>query len=278
MDKSILFCVNRIRAVFRDHIGNSKAISGTGFWVEVGTHRHFVTNRHNVDPTLRLGAETLFRLNEVSIELRVEEPPGTLHEVTRFAEVDNWAQALRVHETADVAVLLSPVFASGAPTGIRQFTSSLLATNNLFKNTLQVTDAASFIGFPGRSGEQWWDERWNLPISRSVHLASWPEQPFTNRLIKTSDTHLVTGFSFSGSSGSPVLCHERGIQITGAVTARSSNYCAPHIVGIMSGHWEEPGLNNMFHHSGLSYLTRSTSIRELLQIPPELETLAIENR
>ena len=70
---------------------------------------------------------------------------------------------------------------------------------------------------------------------------------------------LFRSLSFSGSSGSPVISHEKGIP-------GISGYVEPKILGIMSGHWwdEEPE-SGMFFHSGLSYFTRVTSIRELVE-------------
>lgn len=124
-------------------------------------------------------------------------------------------------------------------------------------------DVASFVGFPGNDGKKWWNKKWNLPISRTVHIASWPRIASSNNSIPTLDVMLVSGLSFSGSSGSPIISYEKGIKA--GATLSTVSYVAPRILGIMSGHWwnEEPK-GGMFFHSGLSYFTRATSIRELL--------------
>jgi hypothetical protein len=75
---------------------------------------------------------------------------------------------------------------------------------------------------------------------------------------------LVSGLSFSGSSGSPVFNHPKGSSPGGNVVDRS--YVPSKIIGIMSGHfWENPDdPPEMFRHSGLSYLTQSTAILALI--------------
>lgn len=127
-------------------------------------------------------------------------------------------------------------------------------------------DLISFLGFPGSGASHWWDQTWHTPIARQAGIASWPHIPFCNSEIKTSDVTLVSGLSFSGSSGSLVLLHEKGIPPGDILDPM---YAPPTILGIMSGHWWEPSAEpTMFHHSGLSYYTRSTSILELLALIP----------
>jgi hypothetical protein len=156
-----------------------------------------------------------------------------------------------------------------------------IANEEFFKNNLNVMDNASFIGFPGKGGHPWYDTFWNLAIARTVNIASHPAVPFTNKEIKTSDVMLVSGLSFSGSSGSPVLSHSKlsGAAVpylTGAqepsqlqysfipiIRWINNNITYPKLIGIMSGHWEEDASSllggngksgsDVFHHSGLSY-------------------------
>jgi hypothetical protein len=167
-----------------------------------------------------------------------------------------------------------------------------IANEEFFKYNLNVMDNASFIGFPGKRGLRWYDDSWNLAIARTVNVASHPAKPFLNEGIKTSDVMLVSGLSFSGSSGSPVLSHTKlGVaavpELTRAqepsqwqaclnqtIRSINNNITYPKLIGIMSGHWDEdanssPGGKcksgaDVFRHSGLSYFTRSTAILDLL--------------
>ena len=75
---------------------------------------------------------------------------------------------------------------------------------------------------------------------------------------------LVSGLSFSGSSGSAVISHEKGIRL--GVGLSGSNYVEPKLVGIMSGHWWNDEKQDAFQHSGLSYLTSSIAIIDLFNL------------
>lgn len=137
-----------------------------------------------------------------------------------------------------------------------------LAGEDFFRNSLNAMDAVSFIGFPGSKNDLvWFDDEWKLPIARTAHISSYPGRSFSNRSISTADTMLVSGLSFSGSSGSPVFNHPKGLNLKGPLTI--SGYVESKLIGIMSGHFHEAG-DNAFKHSGLSYLTRSTAILQLL--------------
>jgi len=262
INPGVFLAVSRILVDFRDDIGNLKVISGTGFWVRNEKDNYFVTNRHNLDPTLKLGAETKFRVEKVQLQLRVQNTPGNWRPETSFVAVENFERCLQLHLSADVAVLSNPSLPSDNPLlGHSTFNLGELATQQFLMDSINPMDVASFVGFPGKDGKKWSDKKWNLPISRTVHIASWPRIAFTNDSIPTSDVLLVSGLSFSGSSGSPVISHQKGI----AAALPGVSYVEPKILGIMSGHWwdEEPK-EEMFHHSGLSYFTRVTSIHELL--------------
>jgi hypothetical protein len=258
---SIFTAVCRLRITFHDGIGNQKTILGTGFWCKLDQGNALVTNKHNLDPRLKLGDDTVFLLSRVEVQLR-RMVGAQLFPETAFFEVQNVNDVVRLHAAADVAALLNPTFdAEGF--GFNWFSLPDIADQNYLANSASAMDIASFIGFPGLNGNQWWDEQWQTPIARVSNIASWPASPFINAGIKTGNVCLVSGLSFSGSSGSPIVLHEKGIRVGGGLTG--GNYIAPKVIGIMSGHWwgtESPG--DMFFHSGLSYFTRSTSILELL--------------
>jgi hypothetical protein len=132
------------------------------------------------------------------------------------------------------------------------------------EENLNAMDMASFIGFPGKAGVPWYDEHWNLAIARTVNIASLPRVGFFNSAIPTSDVMLVSGLSFSGSSGSAMISHQKGIR-HGIGRGTGDDYVPPKLIGIMSGHWwNEEADSGVFRHSGLSYLTRSTAIIGLL--------------
>lgn len=82
-----------------------------------------------------------------------------------------------------------------------------LADEKIFANKTKMMDVASFFGFPGAGGRGWWDERANLPIARVATISSLTDGKYKNVQINSEDVVLVSGMSFTGSSGSPIVLH-----------------------------------------------------------------------
>lgn len=83
INQAIFTAVCRLKVRFSDDLGNKKEIIGTGFWVKDGENSFFVTNKHNVDPTLKLGPETKFKLAYLEIQLR-QQVGTALHQAVSF--------------------------------------------------------------------------------------------------------------------------------------------------------------------------------------------------
>ena len=266
IDANRLLGITRIKTVFRTELGDEKSGFGTGFWVLLSSNDCvLVTNRHNVDPKLYLGANTAYELARVEIQLR-EARDGNPTANVKFFELAEPRKQILFSNEADCAIIKMRFRVPTEPFKIvAAFSINDLADDSWLSEEVFITDAASFIGYPSLDGAIWWDERWNFPIARLATISSPPSIAYTNKMVKTADTVLVSGLSFSGSSGSPVIIH--GGQVTRPIEhGTSSYYLHPKIIGIMSGHWWEPsGTPTMFKHSGLSYFTRSSSIRLLLQ-------------
>jgi hypothetical protein len=261
INPDIFTAVCRLRIFLIDDIGNSKEIYGTGFWVKTDSDIFFVTNKHNLDPTLKLGKETRFKLDKVYLQLR-RMVGANLFPETNFFIVNNLEKSVTCHPSADVAVITNPEIDSGN-FGYNWFNKNEIADSAYLSKQVLPMDIASFIGFPGNTGRPWWDELWQIGIARVVNIASNPSIPFTNTGIRTANVTLVSGLSFSGSSGSPIILHQKGFKAAPPIEV--SGYVQPKLIGIMSGHWwNEEEKSDLFFHSGLSYFTRSTSILELI--------------
>jgi hypothetical protein len=267
INPDLLFSTTQIEARFRDDLGNSRSILGTGFFLKTrGATDLFITNRHNLDPSLSKSLRDSHRLESARLRLRRHAGLHWQRE-TQWAELDLRGSRILHSGTADVSAIANLTFVE-RPTDFTYFPirTSDLANQALFSAKVFVMDLVSFIGFPGDVDSYWWDTEWNLPIARLASLSSRPHVPFNNPSISTADTTLVAGLSFSGSSGSMVLLHEKGIPPGDIVDPM---YTPATIIGIMSGHWWEPGQEpSMFRHSGLSYYTRSTSILDLIAAIP----------
>lgn len=257
-----LFHVNQMEVTFADDIGNHRTILGTGFWVDKDGVHYFVTNAHNVEPRMKLGANTKMRLSRIRILLRKQISGSWVPDTFPCEVVID--DTLKMHPTADVAVIMNPRFIV-VPQGLAHscFKFSDLAGAKWIEENLNAMDIASFIGFPGKYRQPWYDELWNLAIARTVNIASLPHVGFFNSAIPTSDVMLVSGLSFAGSSGSAMISHEKGVKLGPGLAG--GRHVPPKLIGIMSGHWwNEEANSDVFRHSGLSYLTRSTAIIEVL--------------
>lgn len=256
----------RLECIFKDDIGNQKTACGTGFAL---THRNnfvFATNRHMVDPRI-FDEKTKLKLSEMFLWCRRTSSPTVNSSPERFA-VGLPQASVTLHSTADVAIISNiQLFDSGNNKPIiNPILEESLASAEFFSNDIGVGDSCVFIGYPSnKSNQPWWDTALGLPIVRLANIASYPRIDFTNEAIKSSHARLVTGLSFSGSSGSPILnlggqfrTKEGFISLPGAIT--------PKIIGIMAGHWWDDNKQTpeMLRHTGLSYFISSLAILELL--------------
>jgi hypothetical protein len=264
IDQNIVYHATRLRSTFADGTGHPRTITGSGFVVVQPDFLMFVTNKHNLDPCLKLGNDTTFTVKKVEVEFREELSSGW-GDKTKFFEILDLAKSIYYSPDADVAIIKI------SESNIQNYEPSYklaaleekeLAKDDFFSSNLSVMDAASFIGFAGGRESQWWDTKRSLAISRTAHISSIPSFPFENKEIPTANVCLVSGLSFSGSSGSMVLSHAKGTK--NLSIGGSQKYVEPKVIGIMSGHWKDTE-GEMFAHSGLSYFTRSTSIIGLIR-------------
>jgi len=218
--RKLFLGVARIQSVFRDALGNpARTGTGTGFWIQLSSGGTcFVTNRHNLDPSLKFPGEPDLRLEKASLELRrtygIDEKEQSYAHETRYFELAEQQSNFMLLDNADCA-LVRPNFNESTEgfSICAPFDESDLAEEDFFESTLMPVHEVYFIGFAGRSADpalgkretSWWDTKRNLPIARSAVIASMPFLRFSNDDIQTQDVMLVSGMSFDGSSGSPVV-------------------------------------------------------------------------
>ena len=109
----LVYAITQIDVAFRDGIGNSKLLQGTGFFLrsEAGTPI-FVTNRHNLDPSLKLSSD----YSLVSARLLLRHYDGTkFTSATQFVDVDLSATQIIHSAHADVSALVAPSFIARPP-------------------------------------------------------------------------------------------------------------------------------------------------------------------
>ena len=275
-DNEIIRGIFQISAEFSCDIGNPlKKVTGTGFFVSNDKNRlFFITSKHNLDPSLKLGNDTTYKLTKISLRLRKKYDSFLLLE-TKWIPLKN-CDSIKHSLCCDVSAIYNFEIDDSEKINIHEyqpnpFPFSEIADSGYFNKNISMMDQASFIGFPGEKNG-WWDQEGDFPIARTVNIASYPKKAFKNASVKTGDAVLVSGLSFSGSSGSPILFHQKGIFINPSqnIEIKNDGYVPPKIIGIMSGHWwDETSTPEMFKHthSGLSYFTKSTAICDLINEP-----------
>jgi len=264
--KQFFLATARIESHFIEDIGNPRSGIGTGFWIFHKGQGFFVTNRHMIDLAHFDPKCQQHRLNGLYIWLREEH--SIISSPIKF-EINLNKTAIIAHPTADVAILAGVSYSNTTRVpAIHAITvSDRFASKQFFEEKLNPVDRCVFIGYPlNIGGSAFWDEATGLPIVRGAELSSYPPHDFIHKSINTSHARLVSGLSFGGSSGSPILnigtpvLAGQGITIQGAVE--------PMIIGIMAGHWWNNNCLPDFvkQHSGLSYFVASTAIFDLLDL------------
>jgi hypothetical protein len=248
-----LFAVARVQSTFADEQDRETVAFGTGFWLRTSEKRSvFVTNRQSVDPRGLTALGSHYRTKRVAIQLRERAAAGQYGPGVRYFVPKGLARVLWVHDRADVAMLAVDDWTGdcgpyAAPVGPEE---ADLARAAAFATEIEAADPLMFAGFQA----SWPDDEWALPIARTACLASRPSVPYRHELVTADDALLVSSGSFAGSSGSPVWVARRN---------REKRVLQRRLIGILSGRFEDEGAPG---HVGLSCLTGSTSILELLAL------------
>jgi hypothetical protein len=246
-----LFAVTRVQCTFADDQDRETVALGTGVWLLTAEKRSvFITSRRNVDPRGWTAFGSHHRTKRVAIQLRERGAAEHYGPAVRYFVPKGLARALWVHDRADVAMLAVEDWTGdrgpyAAPLGAQEADLAGAAT---FATELEAADPAMFASFASNFP----DDEWSLPIAHTACIASRPSAPYRHESISTEDVLLVSSGSFAGSSGSPVWVARRN---------REKRVLPRRLIGMMSGPFDEERVPGS---TGLSYLTRSTSILELL--------------
>jgi hypothetical protein len=122
-----------------------------------------------------------------------------------------------------------------------------LATPETFK-TIDPFDLVCYSGFPGQH-----DKLANRPIIRSGHIASDPQYDYSWDKNYRGQCVAYEGFSFEGSSGSPIIAPRRGMKSI-------PNSRHEYLIGVNAGH-----IKDSDGHKGISYFYKSTVILEIIE-------------
>jgi hypothetical protein len=193
-----------------------------------------------------------------------------------FTAVDPW---WILDDAADAAVLIDPSFDFRPEDGYHAVAvkEDFLADKAWTNGNVQMMDECFFIGYPGVTNDAGetvvlYNEWTRFPIARQAIVASDPF--YMHKDIKTPGTMLVSGLSFHGSSGSPVIVPFLGLPPGGVSLssfAEGRTQFAPvvgalreaRIIGIMSGAFVANRKPIII--SGLSYFTHAAYILKMIE-------------
>lgn len=244
--KNFLYTAYKIEAEFSDSItAKTIIITATAFIVEVAKGVPWiVTNRHVVDIDYKQPSAKYkdFKLSKFSIIGR--RPDDTtytfqLHENARFffhADLEN-----------DVALIEPRMYFEGKQKFHWHFGVEHLANEEIFK-TIEPFDLVCYTGFPPQH-----DKLGDRPIIRSGHIASDPQYNYSWDTKHHGQCVAYEGFSYEGSSGSPIFAPPRGM-------SHIPNSRHGYLIGINAGHVKDSD-----KHSGISYFYKSTVILEIIK-------------
>jgi hypothetical protein len=263
--KNIFLTINRINSTFHDDDGVVKTGSGTGFFIRHNDIIYFITNRHNVVHINPKKPRAKYTLDGIKIWLRTDGS-YSIDSSTQEYEIDLKTTKIIKHETADLALFCHIGLKGNANLArTNPIVSDCLADLDFFNTKLQPIARCVFIGYPLISEYPIWDEERDLPIARGAELSSLPCYDFMHKGVSSSHARLVSGLSFGGSSGSPIL--NLGTEISAGEGVVLHNAVEPKLIGIMAGHWwDDNSLPDFIRkHTGLSYFVSSMAIWELLE-------------
>ena len=261
---TIFQSVIRIKSEFTDDLGNIKVGIGTGFAIHHENQYVIVTNRHMLDYSY-LTLDKKFSLSKLIFWCRTLDNSNLECAPTEF-KVDLSKTNIISHPTTDLSIVIHPHFlnCTNLP-DVTPIPSTFIADKIFFEKTLSTLDSCAFIGYPSSKKAEWWDTHLGLPIARLANLASRPGNEFRNEAIQRTHIQLVAGFSFSGSSGSPIYSLGSGGFRTKTGFLQLPNGIEPKLIGIMAGHFKDDASPpEMLQHTGLSYFISSDAILELL--------------
>ena len=215
--------VQKITTCFCNDRGDRKCGTGTGFWLATSQeHVHFVTNRHNIDPTMHRAELRAYRFCSASISLRAFSLKDSLpcRDVMTLELSADGIKIFYPKDGGDVVLLRGEKL--WIPADPNQALVGIPGNSLSYHRSPEILDKLFFVGFPGKQRDA---AAYDLPIIRSCVIASLPGIDYSEeeRTIGSANTCLVEGLSFGGSSGSPVFKDFEGTL---------------ELFGIMSGHFK----------------------------------------
>jgi hypothetical protein len=253
-DASVLYSAHKLFMGFEDEYGKLKeGFTGTCFFVESDSHLFLLTNRHNIDAGYKDKNKRQWKLASLSIsgyDSKSKYFKGDIVEIKGPIFPAVWDEDVAILKVTGFKV--DKEFSGGV--SIRHIQREAIADDAFFSD-YNASEFVVFSGYP-----TWHDRHENRPIIRSGIIASDPKTNYTGPNDDPGSRRIAfEGFSFEGSSGSPVFSLAFGL-IAGPGLS-GIRYRHQRLIGINLGH-ETDGRTGI--HSGISRMIKSTVVLELI--------------
>ncbi|WP_409478694.1 hypothetical protein [Pseudobdellovibrio sp. HCB154] len=224
-----------------------------------------VTNRHNVD-YYAFGGDNPddLRLTKIIVHLRWrngDEPIVCRVEIEPDALI--WIDPNPYNDIALIEFKYKKIDNPAGPVYMRGNFWENRVSGDTSIDRLPLGGRLFFIGFPGHM----WDHRNSLPILREAVVSSDAHFDYSAKNQPNARRVLVSGMSFSGSSGSPVFYQGlEGLLIF--IGVMTGHFAIQTTKGVLTWHLEAEELdsgapNNHGSHAGLSYFIKSSVILDI---------------
>ena len=258
LNNSFLYSACMILSTFSDG-KNTVTIGGTGFFIDIGygsvcliTNRHVVDIQYKDSKNQYVGYKHIgFTIDNRRKEANTQLPTDIIQiQIANFNEFKFSQEPMN-----DIACLKNIKTFNGNVTIDFPIPLNIVATEEKINKKLSVCDFVAFPGFP-----EWYDKRNNNPILRTGAISSDPRFDYSIDKNFMGNCIAFEAFSFGGSSGSPVYAIQKGFQLGPGLSAPEDFYREILLIGINAGHFE----THTGHHSGISYLYKSSEILKLI--------------
>ena len=258
-----IYAAAHTTAVFESRGGDIKEVTGTSFGLEVEDKTVLITNRHMVDLNFgRIDAKYIgYSLRHLLCVVRsrdtAEGDPGITRRL--IVPMTHNQVLFDANPRNDVAVIFD--LQSGNLDGSNDrgwdycFKFSEVATDKELRTELQPFDVLAFPGFP-----EGFDRLGLRAIIRGGTVACDPRFDYSFESEDRGEILLYEGFSFGGSSGSPVIAIPK-VPPSNVDPHPAHNFRRLLVVGVNAGHLTAA----TGQHAGLSYFVRSAVIRRIIE-------------
>lgn len=224
----------------------TKTRTATGFVIGLKNNiPYIVTNRHVVDLNYNLHSIDNIGFSTSTFELIGRNSDDNL---IRFKMASSAKIYFHPIFENDVVLIEGKILLEGDQFHFH-FGMNQIADSNVYSSLIPY-DHICYSGFPSQH-----DKLNQRPILRSGKIASDPQHEYSWDSKNRGQCVAYEGFSFEGSSGSPIFAVPR--QGSGSI----SNLAQGYVIGVNAGHIPE-----QYQHSGISYFYKSTVIYEIANI------------